>query len=107
MTPRPVYSPVPRYARTGYLGRPTALDRGGRRQGEIEQRRKFDSPAPQGAAFYRIPGLAVSRGFSWTKKKNRKNRPKTRRRLSGHYEQPSKTKTQPHNPKKWRTIEER
>ena len=34
----PAHSPILLYARTGYPGHPPALGRGGRRQGEIEQR---------------------------------------------------------------------
>ena len=86
MTHRPVHSPVPRYARTGYPGRPPALGSGGRRRGEIEQRRKSDSPAPQIAAFYPNTGPTLSRGFGRTILFFGKNHSETGPRLSEHHE---------------------
>ena len=41
------------------------------------------------------------------KKKMERTAPKTRPRLSEHHEQPKDKDPKPHNPQKWRTIEER
>ena len=60
---------------------------------------KGDSPAPQTAAFYSIPGPAQSRGFGRTRSKiDGTNRPKTRRKPSGHYEQPKDKNANPTTP---------